>query len=239
MNRKIIIALCFFGLLVAFGCTQPPETPPTEQPPVEQPPSGGDENPPPGSDRDEHGCIGSAGYTWCESTQECVREWETPCKMSEQDALMVAQGSDCAQEGVVKSEGAFYNDNSKTWWFELEIEKPGCSPACVVHENGSAEINWRCTGLLPEEEQGEDDQVCEKTGTQYGMTLEAAKASAMNSLCTHQGELTNNAVCNEITGTWWIDIDMTVPRPGCSPACVVDVETGLPDVNWRCTGLAQ
>ncbi len=32
----------------------------------------------PGSDRDEHGCIGSAGYVWSESTQECVRPWETP-----------------------------------------------------------------------------------------------------------------------------------------------------------------
>ncbi|RXJ71527.1 hypothetical protein CS022_20800 [Veronia nyctiphanis] len=30
----------------------------------------------PGSDRDEYGCIGSAGYTWCESKNECVRSWE-------------------------------------------------------------------------------------------------------------------------------------------------------------------
>lgn len=30
----------------------------------------------PGSDRDSHGCIGSAGYVWNESTQKCVRPWE-------------------------------------------------------------------------------------------------------------------------------------------------------------------
>eukprot|EP00193_Tetraselmis_chui_P008693 CAMPEP_0177760080 /NCGR_PEP_ID=MMETSP0491_2-20121128/5072_1 /TAXON_ID=63592 /ORGANISM="Tetraselmis chuii, Strain PLY429" /LENGTH=80 /DNA_ID=CAMNT_0019275947 /DNA_START=96 /DNA_END=335 /DNA_ORIENTATION=- len=30
----------------------------------------------PGSDRDEHGCITSAGFQWCESTQECYRSWE-------------------------------------------------------------------------------------------------------------------------------------------------------------------
>lgn len=30
----------------------------------------------PGSDRDTHGCIGSAGYSWSESTQKCVRPWE-------------------------------------------------------------------------------------------------------------------------------------------------------------------
>lgn len=30
----------------------------------------------PGSDRDEHGCIGSAGYSWCERTKQCERPWE-------------------------------------------------------------------------------------------------------------------------------------------------------------------
>ncbi len=32
--------------------------------------------PAPGSDRDAHGCIGSAGYSWCESTGKCERSWE-------------------------------------------------------------------------------------------------------------------------------------------------------------------
>lgn len=29
-----------------------------------------------GSDRDAHGCIGSAGYQWCERSQRCERPWE-------------------------------------------------------------------------------------------------------------------------------------------------------------------
>jgi len=32
-----------------------------------------------GNDRDEHGCIGSAGYTWCEVKKKCLRTWEEPC----------------------------------------------------------------------------------------------------------------------------------------------------------------
>ncbi|MFA6250788.1 MAG: hypothetical protein WC686_04825 [Candidatus Shapirobacteria bacterium] len=32
-----------------------------------------------GNDADEHGCIGSAGYSWCEFSQKCVRPWEEPC----------------------------------------------------------------------------------------------------------------------------------------------------------------
>ncbi|MCX5855535.1 MAG: cache domain-containing protein [Deltaproteobacteria bacterium] len=35
--------------------------------------------PMPGSDRDAHGCIGSAGYSWCESSHKCLRIWEEPC----------------------------------------------------------------------------------------------------------------------------------------------------------------
>jgi hypothetical protein len=30
----------------------------------------------PGSDRDAHGCIPSAGYAWCARTQQCERPWE-------------------------------------------------------------------------------------------------------------------------------------------------------------------
>ena len=28
-----------------------------------------------GSDRDKHGCIGSAGYSWCAETRQCERPW--------------------------------------------------------------------------------------------------------------------------------------------------------------------
>jgi hypothetical protein len=33
-----------------------------------------------GGDRDEHGCIGSAGYTWCEKKAKCLRIWEEKCE---------------------------------------------------------------------------------------------------------------------------------------------------------------
>lgn len=29
-----------------------------------------------GGDRDTHGCIGSAGYSWCQATNQCERPWE-------------------------------------------------------------------------------------------------------------------------------------------------------------------
>ena len=33
-----------------------------------------------GGGRDDNNCLISAGYSWCESSQSCVRSWETPCK---------------------------------------------------------------------------------------------------------------------------------------------------------------
>ncbi len=101
-----------------------------------------------GGDKDEHGCIGSAGYTWCELRNECLREWETPCRLTLEDALSVAWASECVDEGKVSGTNAFFNNNSNTWWLTLEANKSGCNPACVVFENRSAEINWRCTGLI-------------------------------------------------------------------------------------------
>jgi hypothetical protein len=69
-------------------------------------------------------------------------------KMSEAEARRIAEQSDCAKQGAIK-ETEVYNPNSATWWFRLDAAKGGCNPACVVSAvNKTAEINWRCTGLI-------------------------------------------------------------------------------------------
>ncbi|MDD5623195.1 MAG: hypothetical protein PHI23_00605 [Candidatus Peribacteraceae bacterium] len=40
-----------------------------------------------GGDRDEHGCIGSAGYTWCAPKEKCLRVWEEECFASAKEAI--------------------------------------------------------------------------------------------------------------------------------------------------------
>ena len=70
-------------------------------------------------------------------------------EMSEAEAREIAKSGDCAEEGGL-GENAFYNDWTGTWWIDLNVQKEGCSPACVVNAaTGQAEINWRCTGALP------------------------------------------------------------------------------------------
>ena len=48
-----------------------------------------------GGDKDEHGCIGSAGYTWCELKQECLRVWEETCYNAEGFCAEDTTVSDC------------------------------------------------------------------------------------------------------------------------------------------------
>lgn len=70
-------------------------------------------------------------------------------KLTESEARNIAQKS-CIKGGESLSIGV-YNENSMTWWFDanLNASKEGCNPACVVSESTkTAEINWRCTGLL-------------------------------------------------------------------------------------------
>jgi hypothetical protein len=140
-------------------------------------------------------------------------------------------------EGALTATAPTYNENSKTWWFETDIARQGCSPACVVSEDArTAEINWMCTGaIMPDE-----SQECSYTGFGASMTLGAAYAAAEASGCMNEGTLDRtDATCNENTGTWWIGLDTTIPREGCAPACVVNVNSGMAEVNYRCTGFTM
>ncbi|MCK5341841.1 MAG: hypothetical protein KAR20_00475 [Candidatus Heimdallarchaeota archaeon] len=74
--------------------------------------------------------------------------------LSSDEALAIARESkECSMAGILTDE-YFYNEDSRTWWIDLErmpeLEKDGCNPACVVsEETRKAEVNWRCTGAVP------------------------------------------------------------------------------------------
>ena len=62
---KIIIVFLFLVAIFLTGC-QPIQ--PGAEPPMPDQPIGGQ--------RDEHGCLGPAGYNWNEEVNACIREWE-------------------------------------------------------------------------------------------------------------------------------------------------------------------
>ncbi len=67
MRAWMLLPLLLLGALVLTGCVQSGA------------PAQNSSAPMVGSDRDAHGCIGSAGYTWCESKSKCIRTWEESC----------------------------------------------------------------------------------------------------------------------------------------------------------------
>jgi len=76
----------------------------------------------------------------------------TTTALSEDEARAIAEES-CIKGGEALAAGS-YNEITKTWWFDanLNATREGCNPACVVSdETKTAEINWRCTGLIPPE----------------------------------------------------------------------------------------
>jgi membrane-bound inhibitor of C-type lysozyme len=52
-----------------------------------------------GNDRDSHGCIGSAGYSWCEVKQKCLRSWEEDCAAATSSNIVKYY----CQEGVLRA----------------------------------------------------------------------------------------------------------------------------------------
>jgi hypothetical protein len=82
----------------------------------------------------------------------------------------------------------------------------------------------------------EGEETCvSSNGT--SMTLFEAKSIAINSECGDRFKepYLEFSICNEYTGTWWIDL--SIEKSGCNPACVINIETEEASINWRCTGL--
>jgi len=85
----------------------------------------------PGSDVDNHGCVGSAGYTWCSSLDTCVRTWETPCPSIVDQPLII---TDLPCNDVVCD---LHCDNG------LRVNEYGCS-MCICNEGTSDGIPVGC-----------------------------------------------------------------------------------------------
>jgi putative hemolysin len=78
--------------------------------------------------------------------QSATPQVEPPISLAA--AQQIASDSACLQWGALKDTGV-YNPNSNTWWIDLAVDRPNCSPACVVDiKTKTADINWRCTGAI-------------------------------------------------------------------------------------------
>lgn len=81
-------------------------------------------------------------------------------------------------------------------------------------------------------------ETCINNSSKLLMSRQEALQIADKSQCKNDGNIAPlGYLCNEVTGTWWLNLDVFNKKPGCSPACVVNIETKNAETNWRCTGL--
>jgi len=100
---KAIALLSIILVLLAAGCVQEEAAPaPTEQPI--------------GGERDEHGCLGPAGYSWNSDIGACLREWEVP-EGAQRTAAAAAAESLGNEEGLTLT----------------RVDENSCSECYTVH----------------------------------------------------------------------------------------------------------
>lgn len=231
MKTKILTPFLFValvGLVLSSGCVQQPI----------------------GGERDEHGCLNPAGYTWNETASACVREWELNenqklAAKTAVDYVGYVKGTTIIGVAVARCPGCFLVEVEKgmdrikvtleNWEVKFrsmtpdECESLGGRPVNIVGGESCAndEINMgEVTGFI-------SPNIC-CVPSASGMTIDEAREIAQNSECTEKGNLTSEYMFNADTKTYWINLD--IEKPGCSPACVVDIETKQAEINWRCMG---
>lgn len=224
-NQKLILMFLFLGAFLFFGCLG------TE--------NGINNNTTiPGADKDEHGCIGSAGYTWCEPLQKCIRSWEENCTANTQNINQEAI-QHCSDENVaavyvcgpyIRTVSSLLGGGST--FYENGVVIATCP--VVGPDSISEECNLLLNGNNCIEEEINCSDKCFLKGENKVLSLEDAISIAKESECSEYELKPETSTCNFITGTWWIDL--SIQKTGCSPACVIDVSNEKAEINWRCTG---
>jgi hypothetical protein len=108
--KRIIIGLILLIGVLSVGCTQPK---------------------PIGGDKDAHGCLIAAGYSWCDAKQKCLRAWEENCTEAGASAAGSASATcpagqwfcgltaKCIKDGEICSNGMAGGD----------VDQHGCKPS--------------------------------------------------------------------------------------------------------------
>ncbi|MBU0756869.1 MAG: hypothetical protein KKF44_02290 [Nanoarchaeota archaeon] len=211
-----------------------------------------------GGDKDEYGCLTAAGYSWCVSSQKCIRAWEEECSSDGENIHVCTEEESlnhaCTMEYAPVCGEIVLNMGEKVY----QTFGNGCSACAAMKVTGYTQ------GECPPEKTTE---MCSDDKGNY-MTLEEAARIARSSECgdnlkidcvcpegyRKEGDSCNpecyyskppclapstqcqkTYFCNEGTMTFWIEL--TTEKQGCSPACVIDIQTNHAEINWRCTGL--
>ncbi len=105
-----------------------------------------------GGDRDEHGCIGSAGYTWCAEKEKCLRAWEEACadlsSISYVDEVSI---SNPQPNEIINSPLTVTGQAKGTWFFEaiIPLKLVDAKDNLILAHYGQAESDWMTEEMVP------------------------------------------------------------------------------------------
>ena len=132
MKKGILLGMLLVVSIVISGCDQADTSPETSSVLL-------------GGDKDVHGCIGSAGYSWCEAKQKCLRIWEEECSSA---SSIISEVSICdisnnpiqyinktvQTNGILKVSTSYWKGNfllqdngcqiTVSPWLPIEVESP-------------------------------------------------------------------------------------------------------------------
>jgi hypothetical protein len=160
--------------------------------------------------------------------------------LTEKQARAIAEES-CIKGGVALADSGTYNLNSRTWWFDanLNATREGCNPACVVsEETKTAEINWRCTGaILPDPTNPDTPPTSDDCGIAncHGLDIACGKPVEMCTAIYQLGDKCRNfAQCGKVNGKCQ---QIENPQFTACKACVQKCEQDFvnqPDKAFMC-----
>jgi len=225
--KKIVFVVIFFLLIIIVGVVI--ITGRSFGPSVSEPLTSTENTKPIGGEKDEHGCLGAAGYTYSEEIDACVRPWEI-------------QGDDQINAGriAVQSMSTTTENTDNKAYTITEVRTLSCDKCFSVTleldktrqtvKVANDKIVETDVIILESTEDLEDSHIFES------LTEKTARELAETSgICVAEGEVGEFEAYNENSKTWWFEL-LTV-KGDCQPACVVNEETLITEINWRCTGL--
>ncbi|MCX6786808.1 MAG: hypothetical protein NTU85_03300 [Candidatus Kaiserbacteria bacterium] len=108
-----------------------------------------------GGQKDSHGCLGPAGYSWCEVKQKCLRVWEESCTATSSSQTVETSETAIATTGT----GNLKFENNQ-WYFTERLYNPSSdswsekSPVVLIFNESSKceSIMFKssaCSSFLP------------------------------------------------------------------------------------------
>jgi hypothetical protein len=133
-----------------------------------------------GGQKDEHGCLGPAGYSWCPSTSKCQRMWEEYCAEYKEafrgTTTAITNFTECAAAGnpVMESYPRRCNANGQTFTEEvgsnpnINLISPWpneviTSPLAI---KGEAKGSWYFEAVFPVKLEDESGKILTQTQAQ-------------------------------------------------------------------------